>query len=130
MSTFWAGGMLLVSPQKSPGGGEVGGGDVGGGDVGGVTVPVMWTVNSHSEYPYAVPRAVPYMRMYRPEPFTLSVCTPPVPVVVLKMLVQLAASADTWIWNDRPYAASQLSTTWQTVAVAPRSICSHCGSEN
>jgi hypothetical protein len=44
MSTFWAAGMVLVSPQKSPGGGEVGGGDVGG-----VTVPVMWTVNSNSE---------------------------------------------------------------------------------
>src|SRR3954464_7351306 len=102
MSPFWAGGMLLVSPQKSPGL------PVGGGEDDGVIVPVMWTVNSHSEYPYAVPRAVPYMRMYRPEPFTLSVCTPPVPVVVLEMLVQDVPSAETWIWNDRPYAASQL----------------------
>src|SRR5690348_10613071 len=46
------------------------------------------------------------------------------------MLVQLVASVDTWIWNALPYAASQLSTTWQMLYVAPRSTCIHCGSEN
>jgi hypothetical protein len=55
----------------------------------------------------------------------LRVCVPPVPVVVEKMLVQFVASGDTWIWNALPYAASQLSTTWQTDCVEPRSTCSH-----
>src|SRR5262245_4594680 len=69
--------------------------------------------------------------MNRPEPETASVCVPPAPVVVEKIVVNgpVAAGA-VWIWNDRANAASQVSTTWQTVAVAPRSTCSHCGSLN
>src|SRR4029453_6800383 len=56
---------------------------------------------------------------------------PPVPVVVEKIVVNgpVAAGA-VWIWNDRANAASQVSRTWQTVAVAPRSTWIHCGSEN
>src|SRR4051794_9705643 len=41
---------------------------------------------------------------------------PPVPV------------AEVWIWKDLPYAPSHTSWTWQMLCVAPRSICSHCGS--
>src|SRR5437764_945811 len=44
--------------------------------------PVVKTWNSHSEYPKPVARAVPYIRTYRPVPLTVSVCVPPVPVVV------------------------------------------------
>src|SRR5215468_8596950 len=91
---------------------EVGGVVVGGVVVGGVVVPV-WMTNSNSEYPYAVPRAVPFIRTYRPLPVTFSVWVPPVPVVVEKIDVQVAASFDVWIWNDFPYAASHCSTTWQ-----------------
>src|SRR5262245_8971416 len=46
------------------------------------------------------------------------------------MVVQLEAFAETWIWKDLPYAASQLRTTWLTSAVSPRSIWIHCGSLN
>src|SRR5690348_2757298 len=46
------------------------------------------------------------------------------------MVVQVAASGDTWIWNAVAYAASHCSTTWLTDAVAPRSTCTHCGSLN
>src|SRR5947199_401169 len=46
------------------------------------------------------------------------------------MVVQLAASAETWSWNAVAYAASQRSTTWLTVAVVPRSTWIHCGSLN
>jgi hypothetical protein len=48
-----------------------------------------------------VARAVPFIRTYRPVPVTASVWVPPVPVVVLKMVVQADPSAETWIWNDR-----------------------------
>src|SRR5258706_7871147 len=44
------------------------------------------------------------------------------------MGVHVAALSDTWTWNAVAYAASQVSTTWATVARAPRSTCSHCGS--
>src|SRR5258706_99541 len=44
------------------------------------------------------------------------------------MDVQVTASAETWSWNAVAYAVSQVSTTWEIVAVAPRSTCSHCGS--
>src|SRR5260370_37747999 len=37
--------------------------------------PKTW--NSNSQYPYAVPRAVPNMRTYRPEPDTFRTCVPP-----------------------------------------------------
>src|SRR5215470_4204745 len=60
----------------------------------------------------------------------LSVCVPPVPVVVLKMVVQVEALAETWIWYAVAYAASHCSTTWQTVTVEPRSTWIHCGSLN
>src|SRR4051812_10495837 len=46
------------------------------------------------------------------------------------MSVQLAASFETWIRNDRAYAVSQFRTIWLMVAVAPRSTWSHCGSLN
>src|SRR5260370_21606623 len=68
--------------------------------------------------------------MYRPVPETLRVWVPPVPVVVEKIVVQVAASAEVWIWNAVAYAASQFRTTLQIVWVDPRSTCSHCGSEN
>jgi len=42
---------------------------------------------------------VPYILMYRPVPVTGSVWVPPVPVVVEKMVVQVVASGDTWIWK-------------------------------
>src|SRR5690348_17132885 len=60
----------------------------------------------------------------------LRVCTPPVPVVVVKIVVHVLALSETWIWNAVPYAASQLSTTWVMLAVAPRSTWIHCGSLN
>ena len=44
------------------------------------------------------------------------------------MLVQFAPSALVWIWKARAYAASHCTWTWVTVAVAPRSTRSHCGS--
>src|SRR5918992_5568675 len=46
------------------------------------------------------------------------------------MEVQAEPSPETWIWNALPYAASQLSTTWQMATLPPRSTCSHCGSLN
>jgi hypothetical protein len=78
-----------------------------------------------------VARAVPFIRTYRPVPETARVWMPPAPVVVEKIVVNGPVGAPaTWIWNDRANAASQLSVTWSIVAVAPRSTCSHCGSEN
>src|SRR5205814_7882562 len=77
---------------------------------------------------YGVPRTVPNIRTYRPVPLTSRVCVPPAPVVVEKTVVQADASADTWIWNALAYAASQVSTTWQTDCEAPRSTWIHCGS--
>src|SRR5947199_4755997 len=44
------------------------------------------------------------------------------------MVVQLAASAETWSWNPVAYAASQLSTTSHSDCAEPRSIRIHCGS--
>jgi hypothetical protein len=88
------------------------------------------TPNSHSEYPNWVARAVPFIRTYRPLPVTGSVWVPPVPVVVLKMVVQADPSGETWIWNDRAYAASHTSVTWSMAAVWPRSTRIHCGSLN
>src|SRR5438552_3830262 len=44
------------------------------------------------------------------------------------MLVQALPSGEVWIWNDLPYAFSHCSTTWEMVAVVPRSTRSHCGS--
>src|SRR6266851_2825942 len=70
------------------------------------------------------------MRTYRPVPETVSVWMPPVPVVVEKIVVQFVPSGDVWIWNAVAYAASHCSTTWVIEALAPRSTCSHCGSEN
>ncbi len=73
---------------------------------------------------------MPSTRTYRPEPETASVWVPPVLVLVEKIVVQLDALADTWIWYAVAYAASHCSRTWVTLAVAPRSTCSHCGSLN
>src|SRR6266566_493409 len=70
------------------------------------------------------------MRTNRPVPVTGRVWMPPVPVVVEKMVVQLVLSGDVCIWNAEANAVSQLSTTWLIVSLAPRSIWSHCGSEN
>src|SRR5712691_6755812 len=57
-------------------------------------LPAPKTWNSHRLYPYGVARVVPNIRMKRPVPETLSVCVPPVPVVVEKMLVQFVPSGD------------------------------------
>src|ERR1039457_2484820 len=46
------------------------------------------------------------------------------------MVVQVVPSGEVWIWNAVAYAASQFRTTWVIDALAPRSTCSHCGSEN
>src|SRR5215475_11074994 len=70
------------------------------------------------------------MRMYLPEPDTLSACVPPVPVVVEKIEVQVELSVETWIWNALPYAVSHINVTWQIDWTEPRSTSSHCGSEN
>ena len=72
---------------------------------------------------------MPYMRTYRPVPETERVWMPPVPVVVEKIVVQVAASGEVWIWNAVAYAASQFSVTWQIDWLDPRSTWSHCGSE-
>jgi hypothetical protein len=63
----------------------VAGGRVGPDSIVGVepavsTVPC--TSNSHSEYPYPVARAVPYIRTYRPVAVMPRLSTPPFPVVV------------------------------------------------
>src|SRR6266568_2456523 len=44
------------------------------------------------------------------------------------MVVQVLASAETWIWYALPDAASHCKTTWQIVWVDPRSTWIHCGS--
>src|SRR5918992_239945 len=44
------------------------------------------------------------------------------------MVVHVVALPEVWSWKARPYAASQRSTIWLMVAVAPRSTWSHCGS--
>src|SRR6185295_4928709 len=46
------------------------------------------------------------------------------------MFVHVVPLADVWTWNDRAYAASQVSTTWQIVCEEPRSTWIHCGSLN
>src|SRR5437660_524294 len=70
------------------------------------------------------------MRTNRPVPVTGRVWMPPVPVVVAKMVVQLVPSGEVCIWKALAKAASQFSTTWLMVWLAPRSIWSHCGSLN
>src|SRR6266568_3023942 len=70
------------------------------------------------------------MRTNRPVPDTVSAWTPPVPVVVEKIVVQLVASGEVWSWNALPKAASQFSETPQTDWLEPRSTWSHCGSLN
>src|SRR5262245_61777058 len=66
--------------------------------------------------------------MYRPVPLTARSSVPPSPVVVEKIVVQAAASLDTWIWYARPKAASHVSVTWLIAYAWPRSIRIHCGS--
>src|SRR5215831_17015902 len=68
--------------------------------------------------------------MKRALPLTLIVWLPPVPAVVEKIVVQVLLSLEVWIWKALPNAVSQLSTTWHTLWVEPRSTSSHCGSEN
>src|SRR5258708_40355735 len=46
------------------------------------------------------------------------------------MVVQFVLSFEVWTWKAEANAASQFSTTWLTVWVAPRSTASHCGSLN
>ena len=74
---------------------------------------------------------MPVIRTNRPVPFTVRFWVPPAQVVVEKTVVNgpFAAGA-TWIWNDRANAVSQLRVTPQTVVLAPRSTCTHCGSLN
>src|SRR4051812_24267494 len=44
------------------------------------------------------------------------------------MFVQVAASADVWIWYDLPDAVSHARTTFVILVLAPRSTKTHCGS--
>jgi hypothetical protein len=60
---------------------------------------------------------------------TSRVWTPPAPEVVVWTVVQALPSSLVWSWNALACAASQRRVTRQTVAVAPRSTRSHCGSE-
>ncbi|BCB79436.1 hypothetical protein GCM10022251_71770 [Phytohabitans flavus] len=46
------------------------------------------------------------------------------------MFVHVVPLVETWIWYAEAYAASQLSTTWSTAALAPRSTWIHCGTLN
>src|SRR6202000_1092114 len=89
-TTLLAAGIALVLPQNEAGGSPE------------PVVPppppvvppaVVETPNSHSEYPYWVARAVPYIRTYRPVPLTLRVWVPPVPLVVEEIVVQFLPSA-------------------------------------
>ncbi len=73
---------------------------------------------------------MPFMRTKRPVPVTVRFWTPPVPVVVEKIVVHVLASGEVWIWNPEANAASQFSVTDVMFAVAPRSTWSHCGSLN
>jgi len=70
------------------------------------------------------------MRTNRPLPVTAKSSTPPVPVVVLRIVVQVLPSLDVWIWYDRPNAVSQRRTIRLIVRVLPRSTRIHCGSLN
>jgi hypothetical protein len=70
------------------------------------------------------------MRTNRPVPFTVSVWTPPVPVVVAKIVVHVTPSGDVWSWNAVAKAASHARPTRQIVWLVPRSTWSHCGSAN
>src|SRR5258706_4256845 len=79
-------------------------------DAVGWTPPVPKTWNSHSDTPYCVARWVVFSFTYRPEPVTLMVCVPPVPVVVVLIVVQAVPSAEAWMVKALAYAASQLST--------------------
>src|SRR4051812_16696264 len=91
-------------------------------------VPKTW--NSHSEYPNAVARAVPFTRTKRPVPDTVRSWLPPPPVVVEKMVVHVVPSGEVCTWNAVANAASQLRTTRLMVCEAPRSTRTHCGSLN
>jgi hypothetical protein len=75
-----------------------------------------------------VARAVPSIRTYRPVPVTVSVCVPPVEVVVEWMVVQVLPSVEVCSWYAVAYAPSQRRTIWLMVALAPRSTRIHCGS--
>ena len=44
-------------------------------------------------------------------------------------MVQFVPSGEVWIWKAVAYAASHCRVTEVIEAVAPRSTCSHCGSE-
>src|SRR3979490_1629512 len=63
----------------------------------GWTPPVPKTWNSHTDAPYCVARRVVFSRTYRPEPLPLSVWTPPVPLAVVLIVVQVEPSADVWM---------------------------------
>jgi hypothetical protein len=89
-------------------------------------VPDTW--NSKSEYPYEMPRFVPYIRTYRPLPDTVRSSVPPSPVVVEYTGVHVASSSETSIRYAFPYAASHSSLTWLSVDLVPRSTEIHCGS--
>jgi hypothetical protein len=75
-----------------------------------------------------VARAVPFIRTYRPVPVTVSVCVPPVEVVVEWIVVQVLPSVEVWSWYAVAYAPSHRSTTWQMLWLLPRSTRIHCGS--
>src|SRR4029453_3769919 len=58
------------------------------------------------------------------------VCRPPVPFTVVLRVVQELPLAEARMVKLRAYAASQSSTTEDSVAVEPRAPCGPCGSLN
>src|SRR6266536_1900090 len=95
------------------------------GAVGGTLSPLPNTSNSFSEYPWvasARQRLVPYTRTYRPLPETpVRSSTPPSPVDVVKMGVQVAWSSEVSTRYATAQDRSQVSRTCVTLAVCPRS---------
>jgi hypothetical protein len=69
----------------------------GAGGGAGAEAPGPYTSISHSEYPYTVPRLVPYIRTYRARAAMARMSTPPSPAVVEYTSVQAAPSFETWM---------------------------------
>ena len=99
------------------------------GALGGMTSPpppvVPNTSNSCREYPCeasARHRWVPFIRTYRPEPERpVRSSTPPLPLVVEKMVVQVAWSVDVCSWYAVAQDLSHCSRMRCTWATEPRS---------
>src|SRR5947208_1442786 len=82
------------------------------------------TSNSCSEYPFVASvrhRLVPNIRTYRPLPFRpVRSSTPPLPVEVEKIDVQVDLLVEVSTRYTTAHDASQVSLTWVMLAVAPR----------